>query len=220
MHVSTTVRATLLVCLAAGLAACSDSPSAPRNLRPMTASASRGSGRQNTDNSTQSTTFTVDPTQTATYKFGNHAVTFPAGSICDPATSGYDPSLWDAPCTPLSTPITITATWSNKHGHAYVDFEPSLRFVPSQTVTLTLKDTPAMQADGQYTILWLRPSDGTWVQESAVDPSEQEVPDFTGNTISRRIKHFSGYNVSAGAVDSCDPTLNPDWCLSTTSISY
>ncbi len=186
----------------------------------MTASASRGSGRQNTDNSIHSTTFTVDPTQTATYSFGNHSVTFPAGSICDPATSGYDPSLWDSPCTPLSTPITITATWSNKYGHAYVDFEPSLRFVPTQTVTLTLKDTPAMQAAGQYTILWLNPSDGTWVQESAVDPSELEVTNFAGNTVSRRIKHFSGYNVSAGTIDSCDPTLNPDWCLATTSISY
>ena len=33
---------------------------------------------------------------------GNHAVVFPAQSVCDPATSSYGPSTWDDPCTPAA----------------------------------------------------------------------------------------------------------------------
>jgi hypothetical protein len=55
-----------------------------------------------------STTFTVSPSG-GVYFAGNHAVVFPAGSICDPATSTYGPGEWDAPCSALSQPITISA---------------------------------------------------------------------------------------------------------------
>ena len=169
------------------------------------------------------TTFVVDPTVTQTYKFGNHSVRFPAYSICDPATSGYGESLWDTSCTPLAAPITITATWSNRHGHAYVDFQPALRFVPAAAgdtanyvlLTLNENNNSVVSTSGGYTILWQRPSDGMWVDEGAFDASEQALIDQNGNNVSRRIKHFSGYNVSA-SLDTCDPTL--DYCVSSTAI--
>lgn len=230
MHVSTTIRAGVLTAIAVLLAACADSPSAPQQLRApgltvsTTSSTAAGHGRPNADTTRATTSFVVDPTQTQTYKFGNHSVRFPAYSICDPATSGYGQDLWDSACSPLQTPITITATWTNKHGHAYVDFQPALRFVPAEAgdtahyVVLTLKDSYAVTSTGGYSILWQRPSDGLWVDEGAVDASEQAVIDTTGNTVSRRIKHFSGYNVSA-SVDVCDPTLD-SFCLSTSTVVY
>lgn len=228
MRVSTMIRAGVLAGIAATFAACTEAPSAPRQMRTpglalsTTSTSSVGRGRPNPDNTVQTTSFVVDPTVSQTYKFGNHSVRFPAYSICDPATSGYGEDLWDAPCSALTTPITITATWTNKHGHAYVDFQPALRFVPATAgdtahyVVLTLKDGYAVQANGGYSILWQRPSDGLWVDEGAVDASEQAQLDFGNNTVSRRIKHFSGYNVSA-SVDACDPLLD-SFCISSTSI--
>lgn len=223
MRVSTMVRAGALTAIVAMLAACADTPSAPRqstNLRPsLSVGSNVGHGKANGSVPTQTSTFTVDPSVSQTYKFGNHAVTFPAYAICDPATSGYGEDLWDAPCAPLTTPITITATWTNKHGHSFVDFQPALRFVPAEAgetdryVVLTLKESDPMVANGGYVILWQRPSDGLWVNEGAFDSTMKEQTDLTGNTVSRRIKHFSGYNVSAGLIDDCDPVANPDWCL-------
>ncbi len=221
MRVSTMVRAGALTAIALAVAACTDSPNAPRQAKRVPVSGlrlSNGKGRQNSDTNFHSASFTVDPTVGGTYSFGNHSVTFPAYSICDPATSGYDPSLWDMPCTPLTTPITITVNYTDQHGHAYADFQPSLRFNPSTTVTLTLKDTPALQDGGDYRILWYRPLDGVWVNESAYDSSEAESVDLVGNRVSRRIKHFSGYNIISGTYDNCDPILNPTWCLSTSLI--
>lgn len=230
MHVSTTIRAGVLIAMAAVLAACADSPSAPQQLRASglglaaTSATATGHGRPNVDTTRTTTSFVVDPTVSQTYRFGNHSVRFPAYSICDPASSGYGAALWDTSCTPLTTPITITATWTNKHGHAFVDFQPALRFVPAEAgdtaryVMLTLNDSYQVTSNGGYSILWQRPSDGLWVDEGAVDPTEQAVIDTTGNTVSRRIKHFSGYNVSA-SVDACDPTVD-SFCLSVSTVVY
>lgn len=230
MRVSMMIRAGVLAGIAATFAACTEAPSAPRVTRApglsvsATSSSAVGRGRPNLDSTVQTTSFVVDPTVSQTYKFGNHAVRFPAYSICDPATSGYGESLWDSPCTPLATPITITATWTNKHGHAFVDFQPALRFVPAAAgdtanyVVLTLKDSYSVSSTGGYSILWQRPSDSLWVDEGSFDSTELAAIDPTGNTVSRRIKHFSGYNVSA-SVDACDPMLD-SYCISTTAIIY
>jgi hypothetical protein len=164
--------------------------------------------------------FVVDPTQATQIKLGDHVVSFPAYSICDPATSGYGPDLWDAPCTPLQTPITIHANWKSKLGHAFVQFSPDLRFVPtsdpSQYVRITMKDYVPLDSAARYPIYWLRPSDSTWVDESMVDSTELSVMDLNGNKVSRRVKHFSGYLV--GATEVCDAWSDPS-CSSVLSFT-
>ena len=220
MRVSTLVRWCTMLTTAGMIAACADSATAPSTAaRPRLSfngneqwlldngGLSRdGRGRSPKSDSVWTKDFVVDPTQATTIQLGNHSVSFPANSICDPATSGYGQDMWDVPCTPLQTPITIHATWQAKLGHAFVDFQPALRFVPtsdpSQYVMITMKDDYDLDSTGRYPIYWLRPSDSTWVDEGLVDSTENPVMDLPGNKVSRRLKHFSGYLI--GATEVCD----------------
>jgi hypothetical protein len=222
MRVSMLVRWGTALAAAMMVAACSDTATAPPSApaaRPRLSDkqfeqwlldnggASRdGRGRNNKSNDKWSADFVIDPTQPAQIKAGDHVVNFPANSICDPATSGYGTDLWDAPCTPLQTPITIHASWNSKLGHAFIDFSPSLRFVPtsdpSQYVTITMKDDWDLDPNYHYPIFWLRPADSVWVDESMYDPSMSSVQDNRGNRVTRRLKHFSGYLV--GVAEVCD----------------
>ena len=234
MRVSMLVRWGMALTVVVAAAACSDTATAPpiAAARPRLAGTfeqwlldngglSRdGRGRKNKTDSGWTQDFTIDPTQPATLKAGDHVVTFPANSICDPATSGYGEALWDAPCNPLQQPITIHASWSNKLGHAFIDFQPALRFVPtsdpSQYVTISMKDVWPLDSTYKYPIFWLRPADSVWVDESPSDPSLASVEDVAGNRVSRRLKHFSGYLVGAGEV--CDAFSSTD-CTSVLSFS-
>jgi len=221
MRVSMLVRWGTALGAAVMLAACSDTATGPSSApaaRPHLSDnqfeqwlldnggVSRdGRGRSNKTDSVWTKSFVVDPTQSSTIKVGDHSVYFPANSICD-LSSSYGADQWDQPCTPATQPITITATWSSKYGHAYVDFEPSMRFVPtsdpSQYVTITMKDYFNLDVGVYQPILWYRPSDGLWVDEGMFDPSMASVEDLNGNKVSRRLKHFSGYMVQPGEV--CD----------------
>jgi len=152
--------------------------------------------------------FTLDPQSPHTLTFGPHKVYFPAYSVCDPVTSGYGEGTWDQPCTPLSAPLQITATFTlDEENHARIDFQPSIRFVPaaasdtSHWVTLTLSEPYELDSTG-YSIDWLRPATGEWVDEALVDPTMKAWTDPVTNSVTRRIKHFSGYNVTAGFVDT------------------
>ena len=220
MRVSMLVRWCTMLTAAGVIAACADSATAPSTAaRPRLSfngneqwlldngGLSRdGRGRPNKNDSVWTQDFVVDPTQASQIRLGNHLVQFPANSICDPATSGYGEGMWDAPCSPLQTPITIHATWKSKLGHAFIDFQPALRFVPtndpSQYVMITMKDDYDLVAGAKYPIFWLRPSDSTWVDESLADSTENPVIDVNGNKVTRRLKHFSGYLI--GATEICD----------------
>jgi hypothetical protein len=235
MRVSTLVRWCTAVTVVILAAACSDTTTAPSTpaARPRLSFGSYeqwlldnggvsrdGRGRKNKTDSGWTQDFTFDPTQPYTLKAGDHTVYFPANSICDPATSGYGEALWDAPCTPLQGSITIHASWSNKLGHAFVDFQPSLRFVPtddpSQYVTISMKDAWPLDPAAHNPIFWLRPSDSLFVDEGLKDPSETAVQDLAGNRVSRRLKHFSGYLL--GASEVCDAFTSDD-CASVLSFS-
>src|SRR5690348_3180091 len=220
MRVSMLVRWCTMLTAAGLLAACADSATSPGTAaRPRLSfngneqwlldngGLSRdGRGRANKTDSVWAQDFVVDPTQATQIKLGDHVVSLPANSICDPATSGYGPDLWDAPCTPLQTPITFHAKWNSKLGHAFIAFSPDVRFVPtsdpSQYVRITMKDYYDLDPSASYPIFWLRASDSTWVDESTSDPSEQATIDLNGNKVSRRLKHFSGYLL--GATEVCD----------------
>src|SRR5918912_153091 len=74
--------------------------------------------------------FTVTPSG-GTFVLGRHAVVFPDHAICDPATSGYGPDYWDAPCTPVDTAVQFHAEVRQQDGREWVDFSPQVRFVPT-----------------------------------------------------------------------------------------
>jgi len=138
----------------------------------------------------------------------NHVLVIPAGGICDPATSGYGPAFWDAPCTPLAHSIVITATtYADAEGHPYIDFQPHLRFVPTKETNLYLKDGQRNHAT-MLTINWCDDANGKCVDESLTDASLVTHRVGHSRILVRRIKHFSGYHISAG--DECNGTITED----------
>ena len=218
MHVSTLVRrsSALLVVLAAA-SACSDAPMAPQpqerpafdiqSLQPLESrSEGRGAGHGHRPGDLDSniTTLTIDPSVSRTYTFGENWIYFPAHSICDPATSGYGPSTWDSPCTPITQPIQVTVHWSNKGGYAYARFSPELRFVPadarsvSRWVILSLHSQQRLHELSAYSILYCL-GGGSYIDESLTDRTLRAWLDPLHNSVVRRVKHFSGYMV-AGAL--------------------
>ena len=148
--------------------------------------------------------FTVGPYSTVSMRLGDHRIYLPAGSICDPARSTYGPTEWDKPCQPLRSYIAISAVWwtDAATGHPQIEFQPALRFVPtsdaSKWVMLTLKDRYASSAQrGQSLVITWRDPSGNWIDESLTDPTLVTTVDPASGSVSRRIKHFSGYLVSA-----------------------
>jgi hypothetical protein len=130
---------------------------------------------------------------------GNHAVVFPANSVCDPATSSYGPGTWDDPCTPLQAPIKVHAEVRRTNGQTAVDFTPSLRFVPSNDparwVWLVLYTPSAVgKSDlSGFNILWESGLGAPAVDETPLDSSLRTYIDTWQGLSLRRIKHFSGY---------------------------
>ncbi|HET7187854.1 MAG TPA: hypothetical protein VFI52_06855 [Gemmatimonadaceae bacterium] len=165
-----------------------------------------GAAAQNT-----SANFTVSPWG-GVYFVGNHAVVFPAHSICDPATSGYGSDVWDAPCSPSETGVAIHAEVRKQNGRTWVDFSPELRFVPSANPTrwvwIVMSTPQARGAQGDlsaYNILYAESIGGVMVNDASSDPTLRTYVNTFSGTSFRRIKHFSGYTASAGF--TCDPNV-------------
>ena len=141
---------------------------------------------------------------------GNHAVVIPAQAVCDPKTSSYGPSTWDAPCSPLQSQLLVHAEVRRKNGMTWVDFTPSLRFVPSTNpgdwAWIVMYTPNAIGSSGDlsdFNILWANSIGGTPVDETPTDATLRTYVDtFSGISI-RRIKHFSGYLSGAGR--NCEP---------------
>jgi hypothetical protein len=175
-------------------AACSDVSStapAPRSAASLDKGPSSYATAPKTD------TFVYDG-QDRTQSFGDgHKVHFDANSVCDPRTSGYGPGTWDLPCTPVTTPITFTVTSSrNAEGRVRVTFSPDVRFVPGTTEVLYLKDA-APGTGSKATIQWC----SSLLPQGCVDESllDSTLSTWVANgAVARRIKHFSGYNVTFG----------------------
>ena len=150
---------------------------------------------------------------------------FPAGAVCDPTASdtqeGYASESWDAPCTAATSDVAIRATVKYSMGNLYVDFQPALRFVPSKTVTLSTgvfaSGVEYYDQAGQKVGALIRYSPGieqTPVADALLDASLKTKVNGSTGTISRRIKHFSGYMVwgSDGWVP-CDPAAGNPECV-------
>ena len=192
--------------LTAPRAACSDAPTAPIATGPARAVNVNGSSyvtSQTTVGDTTVTAFVLGATSSTVVKFniGNGSqiqFTGEASAVCDPATSSYGPGTWGASCTPLHSPITITAqTWVDKAtGKTRSAFKPALRFVPLKVgpVQLYLKDPNYTPKDA----IWYCPDGGACVNEAGTDPSLATVYDQGNQWVHRVIKHFSGYTILIG----------------------
>ena len=157
------------------------------------------------------TEFTVGPSG-GTFFVGNHAVVFPARSICDPAVSSYGDGEWDAPCKTLDRPLTITARLSTANGVRSVDFSPSLRFAPSANpsrwvwIFMYTPEARSARDLSAFSILFTPSLGATSVNDALTDPTLRTYVDSRSGVSFRRIKHFSGYSVGAGFTDEPQPT--------------
>ena len=120
-----------------------------------------------------------------------------------------------APCKPLRTSIRVHAEARTGPSGAWVDFTPSLRFVPSNSANTwawIYLYTP--QAKGKsntqlapFNILYASRIGGPTTDESVLDATLRTFVDSKAGVSVRRIKHFSGYTVSGRA---SEPAPTPD----------
>lgn len=204
---TTTFRRLAALPLAALLmttAACGDITSAPvANIDGPAFAKSSDNGSyvvsQTTAGDTVTTVFMVgtNTSQLARFAIGNSSLIdfpFSTGSICNPATSSYGSSTWNSPCTAATSPVRITAkTWTNAQGRLVTDFQPAMRFKPgmSQSVVITLR----AQGFQNWRIDYC--SATGCIDEARTDASLASTFNASNNSISRVIKHFSGYTVTA-----------------------
>jgi hypothetical protein len=189
-----------LVALALIAAACSEPALAPeRSVRPKGAP-SLDVIMHSVSVDSMSADFTVTPSG-GLFVLGPHAVVFPANAICDPATSSYGPTEWDQPCTPATEPIQIHAEVRSEAGVEYVDFTPSLRFVPttdeSQYVWIMMKSNEARGTSEywRFPILFRPNAEDPLVDEALEDPTLRTYLYVPSGIAFRRIKHFTGYTI-------------------------
>jgi hypothetical protein len=192
-------------------AACSENAVAPRGDSPTNSSvAGGGSMLALTSTDTIRFSITIEPWHTTYYYLGSgNSITFPAHSLCA-LNSAYGPGQWDKPCSLATQSLTVNAkAWLDSQGHARVDFDKQIRFAPSpypsQWVVLTFADLQA-SLDPFFNILYCPTATSGCYDESKLDPSLLTVRDPVTGRITRRIKHFSGYNVAAGDDGGVDPS--------------
>ena len=160
-------------------------------------------------------TFTIDPRVDQVVTLGQSRVVLPANSVCAIGVSGYGPTLWDRGCNPEKRPFTLRVTVAGSGTeHAALDFQPSMRFDPTKTVTMAIF-VPQLSAGTPYdwTIFYcptpsgqpgsrlgtnLMRADPTCVDESLTDPSLGVTADYQNNFLTRRLKHFSAYQIQRG----------------------
>lgn len=157
--------------------------------------------------------FTVTPAG-GVFFIGNNAVVFPAHSICDPAKSSYGAGTWDSPCVALNSPLKVHASVRTAKLGTWVDFTPSLRFVPSHDsrkwVYMYMYSPNVIGATdlSKYSILFAPTMGAAGIDEASSDATLRTYVDTWGGITMRRIKHFTGYINSSGR--SCDPALEVD----------
>jgi hypothetical protein len=200
-----------LLAIASLFAACSENTMSPRaSDEPTTFEYGGGSAADLVPGDTLRFSFTIDPSRQTYYDLGSgNSITFPAGSLCDPTKTKYGQGEWDKPCSVAKSPLTVTVMeWLDSKGHPRVDFNPNVRFVPSsdprQWVKITFSDLEA-SLDLSFSILYCPSVHSKCKDESKTDPSLVTYRDPITHMLTRRIKHFSGYNVAAGDDGSGDP---------------
>ena len=221
MHRGSDIPRLLVIAGIVLLAACSDStaPATPKLARPSlvtpvaapeaVVNAIHVHSMRRTNDSVFAE-FTVDRNG-GWFVAGYHAVYFPPNSICEPATSGYGVDKWDAPCTPARGRVTIHARAGLRaNGRGWIVFEEDLRFVPSSNpdkwVRLYMysdelrgqRPVDAALKERAYQISWIPTTGADPVDESLGDPTLTTQVLWGTGLATRRVKHFSGYQVTNG----------------------
>jgi hypothetical protein len=141
------------------------------------------------------------------FKLGKHSVWIPRNAICDPATSGYGAEYWDADCEVIREPIHMRAELRQQDGREWIYFTPHVRFRPSsnpfQWVWMYMR-TEAVERGESLTILWSPEFGLPGIDESLTDPTLRTYVNPWLDVAYRRIKHFSGYNVTAGRSEEAE----------------
>ena len=205
---------TVIAGCAIGVLACSESSTAPaapgalarleRADAPLLDAWGSGSGSE----AEGSFSYTLDPLQGYTVHFGDHRLRLPAGVICEPGRTDYGVGHWDRPCVLATRPIVFTVTYKTVDGRAQMRVQPDVRFAltsdPTRWVVLSMKQQGRLDVTKLYNILWLH--QGDWIDESRTDASLLPWTDYVNGTVARRLKHFSGYSVTAGRSGGDDGT--------------
>lgn len=204
----TSLTAAFVGIAAVALGACQDNPTAPVRAEAIDVAAApvleTPTGARLTLATSAITVATINPTVDNVYVSSEgHRLVIPAYSICNVATSGYGPSTWNNACSPQILPLTFTITTKLGHdGRPRVDVFPDVRFSPSKTVYVQFRDASA--ANAASALINYCPTLGAeCIDESKTDPSLRTYTSPTTGTVYRRIKHFSGYNVTFGF--ACEP---------------
>jgi len=217
--------------VSAAAVACQDSLVAPASKRvsPSSSAPSLSLSSQGRSDRSVITTLTISPAG-GTYHVGDFDVVIPAGAVCDPRTTAYGPAHWDSECAPANRDITVQVVAETHKDRVSIDFKPDLRFRPSAgwvTVRtaaysnlLTSDAVRQMPGNSSYFsnfVMLYVPSGGqAHIDEvrSTGDPSLVTHVDRATGIVWRRVKHFSGYMVTAG--DKCTGTLSADGTYCTT----
>lgn len=181
--------------------ACTESAQAPTapDAYPVSAAPSNAitATPMTFDGDTAVQQITVEPSG-GTFTFGGtHMVEIESASVCDPARSTYGVGEWDKPCVVISRPVVFTVrAWRNADGHPVVTFNPDVRFAPGKVNRIWLKD-PEATADQMFRINWCATRNAACLDESVYDGSVATRRDAASGLLYRRVKHFSGYTVTA-----------------------
>ncbi|HEX4683764.1 MAG TPA: hypothetical protein VH277_13690 [Gemmatimonadaceae bacterium] len=170
---------------------------------PSAAVFSRDISRTGSSGDPITVAFTIKPFDDNTIVIGPHLLVIPAGSVCDPATSGYGENVWNRGCAGVRHTIDVVATVTTVNGHPLVEFDTHLRFKPTTmfergAVMLYLRDNHATVAS---TIAWCPSANANCVDESKRPADAVQLRtwyDASGYWVYRKIQHFSGYNVTGG----------------------
>ncbi|MHB1074094.1 MAG: hypothetical protein ACYC3Q_14970 [Gemmatimonadaceae bacterium] len=162
-----------------------------------------------TEGAGYSARFVVSASQSTVFSDGVNTLYFPAGAVCDPATSSYGPGMWDQPCDPIGSDLTINVVATVAKGLVTLDFSPSVRFNPSRSVWFTSKNDAIKTTTepGKWAVFF-NPGNGQLQDEGATDRSLVTYLDRTNGLALRRIKHFTGYSIILGTVTDCQPYVD------------
>jgi hypothetical protein len=205
------IRWSTLIASVVVMAACADSSVAPtlEHVGSLPGGAPRPSIIVNSMAANESSADFTVTTSGGYFRMGKHAIVFPARAICDPATSGYGPEFWDKDCEVVRGHVDIHAELRQQDGREWIDFSPELRFKPSAEPTgwvwIYMYTDAAVSPDASLSILWSPAIGVPGIDESLEDPSLRTFVSPSGYAY-RRIKHFSGYNVTSGRTDTAEET--------------
>ncbi|MHB1263124.1 MAG: hypothetical protein ACYC1S_01715 [Gemmatimonadaceae bacterium] len=197
MRVSMMVRWTSLAGIFGLVAACSDAPTAASSMADVAVTKDFQFSKV-----LSATNFDIVPGKATLVNVNGNYVYVPADALCA-AGSGYGRDYFDKPCARETQPVNFSLIIGiDAKGNPLAAFNRDVRFSPDRAAYVILK----AGSDANYgtAIKWWDAAQLKWVDEGSYDPQQKTY--WSSGLVWRRVKHFSGYNVTAS---SCDPSLDP-----------